>query len=380
MDRLFHALDRFHRVRRSLIHRWRLGRIERERDAVRTGWVVFGTLEEPEPHIFDLAPPVSMRVRDVALAMNETRADIWNEMYRRGSRYDVVVFFKGMSHVYQEEAKQLKSAGTKVIFDANVNYYEDWGNFRVPATRPTPEQMRDVVAMTQLADHVVADSTYLEKLAARLNPAVTWIPDNVDTDFYHGERCHRPMDPVRLVWCGVAKKAEHLRMLAGAIPRSPCFELTLVSDHLPEVMHALATRLPCRYRPFSEARYRHELRRADIILSPKYLDCSYEMGHTEYKISPGMALGLPVIASPQASYVEALAGGGGLVVDGEEEWRQALEQLGRDSATRERMGSDGRATVRSRYATAVVADRYHRLILELAGRRATSTSLPGSGP
>jgi glycosyltransferase involved in cell wall biosynthesis len=90
------------------------------------------------------------------------------------------------------------------------------------------------------------------------------------------------------------------------------------------------------------------------------------MGHTEYKISPGMALGLPVIASPQISYIEALSGRqAGIIAVTAEDWREALHTIGRDSATRERMGRNGRATVDERYSTAVVADRYHRVLLEL---------------
>ena len=47
-----------------------------------------------------------------------------------------------------------------VIFDANVNYYEIWGDYDIPHTRPTDEQRRAALELTELADHVVADSSY----------------------------------------------------------------------------------------------------------------------------------------------------------------------------------------------------------------------------
>lgn len=370
MDFLSRQLDRYQRLRRSLRYQWNLRAMRRRPDALRVGWVVFGSLENPAMSLFDLAPPVSMRVRDVAIHLNEHRADIWNEMYRAGQPYDVVVFFKAMSSRYQQEVTAIRERGAKVVFDCNVNYYEDWGTYRIPSNRPTAEQQRDVVAMTRIADHVVADSTYIRQVALAHNPAVTVVPDNVDLHFYRGGKVHRDREPVELIWCGVSTKADHLLMILDSIPESPRFALTLVSDAPPPAAATLEKRIPCRYVPFTEDRFRRELLAADILLSPKYQECSYDMGHTEYKISPGMAMGLPVIASPQQSYVEALgAHGGGILARDGDEWRAALERLGRDAALRATMGALARRTVVERYSTSVVATTYHDLLMRLGRAR-----------
>ena len=125
--------------------------------------------------------------------------------------------------------------------------------------------------------------------------------------------------------------------------------------------------LPCRVVPFSDERYVRELLDADIIISPKRLANGYEMGHTEYKIALGMAVGLPAIASPQPSYLEALADGGGIVARDASEWRDALARLAGDAALRAETGRRAQQTVIARYSIAAVAPQYARLFDQVLG-------------
>jgi glycosyltransferase involved in cell wall biosynthesis len=79
-----------------------------------------------------------------------------------------------------------------------------------------------------------------------------------------------------------------------------------------------------------------------------------------------MAVGLPALASPQRSYVEAIEHrGGGVVAAGTDEWRDALELFGDDSV-RSELGRRAWETVRARYATSVVAAQYRDVLRELA--------------
>jgi glycosyltransferase involved in cell wall biosynthesis len=77
-----------------------------------------------------------------------------------------------------------------------------------------------------------------------------------------------------------------------------------------------------------------------------------------------MAAGLPAIASPQRSYIEALGGGGGIVATSPEDWAEGLEAV-RDSKHRVELGARARATVVERYSTPVVARRYGDFLLSL---------------
>lgn len=346
--------------------RGRLARLRGGGSPIRVGWVAADTLAGGTLRLSRLHPPVSMRIANIAVWL-EAHAGVRNELYRPSKRYDVVVFFKAMDGRCRGEAERVQERGGKVVFDANVNYYEAWGEYELDGTRPTDQQRADAHAMTAVADHVVADSSYLLDVVRPLSRQSSWIPDNVDTTLFRGSRERRARDSLRLVWSGVAQKADHLLLAADAFASVSGLELVLVSDREPEAMAALAEALPCRYVRFSEPRYASTLRRCDVIVSPKRLVNAYEVAHTEYKITLGMAVGLPALASPQRSYVEAIGhAGGGIVADGEAEWRAALERLRDDPAFRADLGTRARRTVRERYATPVVARQYLDLIESLA--------------
>src|SRR5919197_4342476 len=117
----------------------------------RVGWVTSSSLDAERATFRGLPPPVAMRVANVARWIDADDGDFRNELYRRDRRYDVVVFVKAMSERHREEAERARAGGARVVFDANVNYYEIWGDYDIVDTRPTEEQQRQAKAMTRLA-------------------------------------------------------------------------------------------------------------------------------------------------------------------------------------------------------------------------------------
>lgn len=349
---------------RTLVRRL-LGRTDSA--SFRVGWVTYDAFPRRKRRWAQLDSFTGMRVGNVARWLNAHASHSFSELYDPDQRYDVVVFQKTMHAACQAEAEKIRAYGGKVIFDANVNYYETWGDYFVPGTEPTRQQQHDAVWMTTFADHVVADSSYLADVIRPHNARVTWIPDNVDLEVYRGQRTHGTQSPVRLVWSGVAKKAAHLLLIVDALASLQAVELTLVVDERPECLAELQRALPCRTVRFSNAAYARTLLESDIIVSPKRLVNAYELAHTEYKITLGMAVGLPVVASPQRSYIEALADGGGILASTDQAWRDALQTLASDAALRADHGERGRQTVIARYSTPVVAAAYGRLIEQVAG-------------
>lgn len=329
------------------------------------GWVTAQTLAPGgAPDCLGcLSGPVGMRVANNARWINQNTEEFWNELYRRGRSYEVVVFFKAMDAACQAEADRLRSQGTRIIFDANVNYYEVWGEYDIEDTRPTATQQEDAIAMTRAANHVVADSSYIASIARRHNPRVTWIPDNLDPALFRRRRPHAPVRPVRIVWSGVAKKADHLLLVRDVLAKLTRAELVVVSDAMPAVVAELEKAIPVRFVRYSDAAYARTLRGCDIIISPKRLINAYEMGHTEYKITLGMAVGLPAVASRQPSYVEAIShAGGGILAETSEQWLTALQNLVEDARLREDLGERAARTVRERYTTPVTAASYLQVL------------------
>jgi glycosyltransferase involved in cell wall biosynthesis len=214
-------------------------------------------------------------------------------------------------------------------------------------------------------------------VARKFAAGVTWIPDNVDTDVYRGTSQHEQKAALTLVWSGIAKKATHLGLIRDVLSQLRSVELVLVCDDpsAPEIQ-AAAQAAPSRIVPFSDKTYAGALVESDVIISPKYLTSGYEMAHTEYKISLGMATGLPAVASPQPSYVEAISHlDGGMVAHTPREWSLALSCLAESPARRAAMGALAQRTVRERYATPVVARQYLDLLTELTGAGASQRAI-----
>jgi glycosyltransferase involved in cell wall biosynthesis len=96
--------------------------------------------------------------------------------------------------------------------------------------------------------------------------------------------------------------------------------------------------------------------------APRILENSYELAHTEYKITLGMAAGLPALASPQASYVQALSNGGGYICSTETEWSNHLMDLFHNETKRLELGKIARQNTVANYSIHAVATRYARFL------------------
>jgi glycosyltransferase involved in cell wall biosynthesis len=166
----------------------------------------------------------------------------------------------------------------------------------------------------------------------------------------------------------VGKKAVHLLLIAEALAGLENSELVLVVDTVPECLPQLERAIPCRVVRFSHRRYARTLAECDVIVSPKRLVNAYEMAHTENKIALGMAVGLPAVASPQQSYVEAIGHhGGGIVASTAEEWGDAFARLAAGPRLRHELGARARQTIVDWYATPVVAASYLAALRKLIG-------------
>jgi glycosyltransferase involved in cell wall biosynthesis len=340
-----------------------ISRLRPRAPELRVGWATASTLTAKRATFRGLETSVAMRIANVARWLN-ANTRIRNELYQSGRRYDVVVFAKAMDERVRAESERVRARGGRVVFDANVNYYEIWGEYDLPGTKPTEEQRGDALAMTQEADAVVADSTYLLGIVRRLNERAEWVPDNVDLGIFRPRPRHEGRR-LRLAWSGRSHKARPLTLLLDPLAELGDVELVVVSDARPPELDALGGVVPCSFETFDLHGYARTLRSCDAIVSPKRLVNGYELGHTEWKITLGMAAGLPAVASPQQSYVEAIeADGGGIVASSAEEWRAAFERL-RDPQVRADLGGRARKTVEERYSTPVVARRYGDFLLEL---------------
>ena len=107
----------------------------RQRSARHVGWITPDSFPDRKSRFRQLDSFSFMRAGQLGEWLNENVGGVRHEIYRSGRSYDVVVFQKMMDERCQQEAADVRRRGGKVVFDANVNYYESWGDYFVPGTR-----------------------------------------------------------------------------------------------------------------------------------------------------------------------------------------------------------------------------------------------------
>jgi Glycosyltransferase len=360
----------------------------------RAGFIVNSRVPEPAsfrkgmpPHALltgwdDAGSPMSfMRFRAISRHLQGTG---WHyELYRPWRRYDVVVFLKSMGAHCMALARRLRERGSRVVFEANVDYYtRPEGTVRLDAMAPTDHQRSDAEAITRFADLVIASSRHLAEVCRAFNPHVEWVPDNVEmAQLPRSVDEPTPVESGRLNvwWSGMESKvfeflaAEdaflvcadriHLHLVTGDIEsgrrRWPADIAERTDDFLRRVPHTIH-----RFRDIPDllARYSN----GGVIVSPRFLDTPYNLSHTEWKITLGMAAGLPVIASPVPSYrdvSERAEAGAVTLCDSLPEWTDALLSAVNDPAGVVRSGAAAKRCVETHYSTSVVA-RMHSKCLD----------------
>ncbi|MFZ0436031.1 MAG: hypothetical protein WAL87_08705 [Chthoniobacterales bacterium] len=300
------------------------------------------------------------------------------ELFKPWRHYDAVVFLKSMEAGCAIHAERLKEKGTKVIFEANVDYYTEGVEGMLPGhLRPTSAQREKAIRMTSLADGVIASSSHLTSICAAWNPNVFWVPDQIPARMIPTPQATVPRDnsALHVWWSGMADKTPDL-LAAGDALRSmgKKIRLHLVAGDMREAMKqmdpAIASRLEAMLSdvPHTTHRFRSiedllslYAETPGVIISPRFLENPYNQSHTEWKIALGMACGLPAIASPQPSYLDvrdrSTGGEAVTICESGEEWKTAFETARRDG-WRAEASEAARRVFLEHYATEVVAPRH----------------------
>lgn len=308
-------------------------------------------------------------------------------------RYDILIFLKAMGEHNLERLAAAQSRGVQAIFDVNVNYFERTGREYYAGMLPTEQQQTDVIDMSRTADAIITDSRFLESVCRRYNRRVRWVPDNVDLEQVPEIRPWRiGAGPLRLLWSGESVKLfeflaieDVLRAYASKI------ELVLVTNSLSrldcwyppyrERFQSLLRDVPHRIIPYRSLQHLFEVYgQGGVLVSPRFLDNSYNLGHTEWKITLGMACGRMALCSAVPSYVDVAerSGGRGIrICRTQEDWEQALESLLSARVDLEAEERAARRVVETYYSTAVVARAHSAFLREIVGRE--PAAVPGMG-
>jgi hypothetical protein len=309
------------------------------------------------------------------------------ELYRPWRSYKAVIFIKSMDAPCRELAATLKQNGVYTVFDANVDYFTPaWGTSYYSGMAPTPKQRAESCAMATTCNGVIADSRYLLEKVLPYNRNVVWIPDNVLDVWVANKSTWRPSPGERLIllWSGEAVKLFELLRIEEVLRRfGDYIHLRLVTgslDALSQIhepwqgrLRRLLTDLECEVLPFKDIPSLLALYdQGGVCISPRFLDNSYNMGHTEWKISLAMARGRVALASPQPSYcdLQDRAEGLGVHICAEDvEWDAVLDSILTGNFSWEEEQGQACAVVRQYYATSVVAEAFVKWLDSLVTAR-----------
>jgi hypothetical protein len=283
-----------------------------------------------------------MRYLWISRVVNSERIGVKYELYRPGNHYDIVVFLKSMGVRSQTLVDKLHSRNTKVVFDCNVDYFtQPSGEFFYEGMAPSSKQQADAVRMATICDALIGDSSHIVRVASPYCRLITCITDNVRDEIICAKTAPEILDgKLVLLWSGEAVKLfdllaieEVLRAYADRII------LRIVTNSLDAVkrwyepyrqrFQALMSDLPHKIIPFTSIETLMQIYDdGGLFISPRHLNNSYNLGHTEWKIALPMARGRRVVCSAQPSYIEAATrteNGGVKVCNNSEEWAEAFE-------------------------------------------------------
>jgi hypothetical protein len=353
------------------------------RNKIRIGWVITDQLDAMPiwPRIDTGVGGVSLaRLHWIAPRINqEPKSGFHCEVYNPWRSYDGLVFLKAMGEKAEQLAKRYREKGKPVLFDANVNYYRIEGSEHYQGMLPSIAQQRAAVAMTEVASAVIADSEYIAAECSPYNRHVSWIPDNVEMEQVPPLAVRARHHRLRVVWCGEAVKLFELLVIEEVLRFfSKHIHLIVITNDLSvmsrwhgnykQKMGCLLDDLCVDILPYRGVQHLFETYNlADFVISPRFLDNTYNLGHTEWKITLAMACGCIALGSPVPSYekIQNRALNKEIVIcHSLEEWQMAFE-LFLSNEIDVQIRESSRKLVDKYYSSRVVAGQYVKVMQQL---------------
>lgn len=274
---------------------------------------------------------------------------------------DIAIFLRTQGFWAQQLQQFLQWRKVKTIFLVIVNYYEREGNTAKIDYLVKSNQIKACVAMTKKADAVITASHFLMTRAKKYNPNVVYLPDTVTRKHFHLTKRLSDFDrsPLNLIWSGQSHKADFIDEIYETIQDLPV-QITVIAEK-PPPLNSPFNFVQWRYETFPQ-----EIVKGDICVSPRLLDNSYDLGHSNFKIMVFLAQGVPVLASPQPSYNEVIKDGyNGFICHTVDDWRKYLQKLLHDRTLLHVMSGNAVESAKP-YLTENILESYDRLFLQVA--------------
>jgi len=269
--------------------------------------------------------------------------------------------------------KILKSKRIKVIFDLYDAIFLPVSRLFGSHIRPGSFYLERIV---RDADFVTVNGHYLLEYAKSWNERVAIIHDPIDIRII-GPKYGKNSSKVTIGWEGDARvHHENLNMLVRPLERigkkyDVRFKLvsSLGDPKVKQMFRKLESLIeidygPDHWLPFKE--FVKLLLDIDIMVAPLRKNPWYE-GKSALRVGIGMAMGLPVVASPVGEQKYVIKHGiNGFIAKNEDEWYEYLKLLVEDDKLRKIMGKKGRKTAERELSLEVNGKKLYKIIKTVA--------------
>jgi glycosyltransferase involved in cell wall biosynthesis len=290
-----------------------------------------------------------------------------------GDRPDVVIIGRSSSLQLCVLQKILRSRGIKVIFDLDDPIFlptiQLFGaNFRSPA-------YSCVEKMIMEADAVIASNHYLLGYAKRLNQKAFLVHVPVDSNLFSPQLRKHHLK-VTVGWQGnPGNHHANLAMLIKPLEelaKTHNFRFKIASymgdpevkrmfkklENLVEIDYGSNHWLPL-------SGFAEELSDIDILVAPLAKN-RWNEGKSALRVSMGMAMGIPTVASPVGEQKHVIHHGiNGFLAEKEEDWPIYVGKLIGDAELRTYMGKRARETIENDYSLRACGEKQYNIINSL---------------
>jgi glycosyltransferase involved in cell wall biosynthesis len=267
--------------------------------------------------------------------------------------------------------KILKKQSVKVLFDIDDALFLPSSNIFGTKIRPGTFFLEKIL---QNSDYVFANGHFLLHYVREFNENSCIIHDPIDTELFSPEKKIKNEKKIVIGWQGSARS--HRRNLAmlinplkriGKEYRNIKFKIIsyLGDENITRMFGPLEKYMKIDYGTknwIPLASFAKMIYDFDILVAPLE-DTPWNRGKSALRVGIGMALGIPIIASPvgEQKYV-VRHGVNGFLARNEEEWYTYLKMLIEDEHLRKKMGREGRKTAEKELSLEVNGSKLYKVI------------------
>jgi len=278
------------------------------------------------------------------------------KLFKQAEDFDAVLLHKkGLNPL---DAFCLKRYSKKIIyhFDDAIMY-----SSQNPESH-SPSHFRSFRRSVELADTVIAASSYLAKHALKFNPNVIVLPTGIKISDYQSVCPHKKDDKIRLVWIGSSSTLNYLEQMKAIFEHIGSNFDNIVLRIIGDTFFDLKN-MEVEKRVWKKETRGIDLAECDVGLAP-LPDNRFTQGKCSFKVLEYSAAGLPVIASPiGTNQLYICENKTGFLASTFQQWVDNISQLIVNQQLRKQMGAAAKKWA-ERFDNKIIGEQLAKLITE----------------